>query len=187
MKPPFDFSRTPRQRRRQRELEFYRRLAAAALLGCLLAALPGLRVAWHTASLRQANALLTEELQTLAPQVQQAGALRTRLASLDKQLKGQEQLARQRRQASLLLRAAAQASSGQTRLQRIVLQPERGELRGHATSAQAVQEFATAVAAAGLEQAALQELHAEDGGYAFSLLIPLPLTQPGPDPARGPR
>ncbi|MBG7620795.1 pilus assembly protein [Herbaspirillum sp. AP02] len=173
MKPSFDFSRTPQQRRRQRERDFYRWLGAAALLGCLIAAVPGLRVWWHTSSLHQANALLTQELQTLAAQVQQTSALRARIDALNKQISAQEQLARRRQQAILLLRGAAQAGNPQTRLQRVVLQAERAELRGHATTAQAVQDYATALSGAGLDGATLNDLHAEEGGYAFSVVIPL--------------
>ncbi|QNB09230.1 pilus assembly protein [Herbaspirillum frisingense] len=169
----FDFSRTPQQRRRQRELGFYRWLAVAALLGCLIAAVPGLRVWWHTASLQQANAMLTQALQKMAPQVQQTSALRARIEALNTQVSAQEQLARRRQQAIQLLRGAAQAGNPQTRLQRVMLQAGRAELRGHAATAQAVQEYAAALTGAGLDGATLNDLHAEDRGYAFSIVIHL--------------
>jgi Tfp pilus assembly protein PilN len=176
MRCGIDFSRSPAQRRRAREQSFYRLLAAALLLGGSLAALPGLRISLHTASLQQANALLTAELQTLSPQAKQTATLRTRITALEKQLKDHQQLGRRRQQAARLLRAAAQAaqaSRSQVRLQRILLQGDRGELRGQAPSAQEVRDFAAALLAAGLEGTALHDLHAEEGGYAFILAIPL--------------
>lgn len=176
MRCGMDFSRSPAQRRRARERDFYRMLACALLLGVTLAALPGMRIVLHTASLQQANALLTGKLQALAPQAKQAAVLRSRIAALEKQISSHQQLGRRRHQAGLLLRAAAQAaqaSRSSIRLQRILLQGDRGELRGQAASAEEVRDFAAALAAAGLEGSALHELQAEDGAYSFTLAIPL--------------
>lgn len=176
MRCGMDFSRSPAQRRRARERDFYRMLACTLLLGGTLAALPGMRIVLHTASLQEANALLTGELQALAPQAGQASVLRSRIAALEKQLAGHQQLGRRRHQAGLLLRAAAQAaqaSHSSIRLQRILLQGDRGELRGQATSAQEVRDFTAALGAAGLEGSTLHDLQAEDGAYAFTLAIPL--------------
>jgi hypothetical protein len=64
------------------------------------------------------------------------------------------------------------------RLQRILLQGDRGELRGQAPSAQEVRDFAAALVAAGLEGTALHDLYAEEGGYAFILAIPLAASLP---------
>lgn len=159
MRCGMDFSRSPAQRRRARERDFYRMLACALLLGGTLAALPGMRIVLHTASLQEANALLTGELQAQAPQARQASVLRSRIAALEKQLAGHQQLGRRRHQAGLL-------------------QGDRGELRGQATSAQEVRDFAAALGAAGLEGSTLHDLQAEDGAYAFTLAIPLASSLP---------
>ncbi|NQE50945.1 pilus assembly protein [Herbaspirillum rubrisubalbicans] len=181
----FDFSRSPAQRRRIRERNFYRALSAAVLLGCLLALLPGARIFLHTRSFQEANALLRQALHKLAPQVQQAAALRKRIEALEKQLAAQQQLTLRRQQAGLLLRStaqAAQAANSPLRLQRLLLQADRAELRGQAANAQELRDFTNALAGAGLEGATLNDLQAEDGAYAFSLIIPL---APPPAAARG--
>ncbi len=185
MRCGMDFSRSPAQRRRVRERGFYRMLACALLLGAALAALPGWRVRLHTASLQEANALLTGQLHTLTPQARQSAALRNQIAALEKQVTAHQQLTRRRQQAPHLMRTAAQAAQstpGQIRLHRLLLQGERGELRGQAASAQAVRDFVVALDAAGLDGTALHDLQAEDGAYAFTLAIPL---QPSPSPAQG--
>jgi len=189
MRCDMDFSQSPAQRRRTRERNFYRVLVFFLLLGIALAAFPGWRVSLHTASLEKANVLLTGELHTLAPQARQTAELRSQIAALEKQITAHQQLGKRRQQSAQLLRAAAQAaqaSAGKIRLHRLLLQGDRGELRGQAASAQEVRDFTAALGAAGLEGATLHDLHVEDGAYAFILAIPLPALQTGTSPAPAP-
>lgn len=189
MRCDMDFSQSPAQRRRTRERNFYRVLVFFLLLGIALAAVPGWRVTSHTASLEKANVLLTGELHTLAPQARQTAELRSQIAALEKQITAHQQLGKRRQQSAQLLRAAAQAaqaSACKIRLHRLLLQGDRGELRGQAASAQEVRDFTAALGAAGLEGTTLHDLHVEDGAYAFILAIPLPALQAGTAPAPAP-
>jgi Tfp pilus assembly protein PilN len=184
-----NFARTPQQRRRARELRFYRWLAGAALLGIL----PALALAWridlHRGSLDAANRLLEEELRALQPQLEQAALAARAIAAMQTRLNALGRQELRRAQAVRLLLAAATAASSDIALTRIALQQRRAELRGHAGQARAVQAFAEALANAGLEGVAIGDLRvmnkddkeAEAGGYEFSLWLPLP----GDEPAAG--
>lgn len=174
-----DFLHLPAQRRRRRELAFYGWLAAAALLGGLLAGLMALRLHLHTRDLLAANALLDGQLRALAPQVQASTALRADIAQLEKRNTTLRQLEQQRGQATHLLRGLATATENGIRLQRVTLRDGRAELSGQAAAMQAIQDYAGALSGAGLEGAVLHDLHADlqpdaKDGYAFSFAIPLP-------------
>ena len=173
-----DFLDLPGQRRRARELAFYGWLAAAALLGSLLAGLLTLRLHLHTRDLLAANALLDGQLRSLAPQVQASNALRTDITQLEKRNTTLRQLEQQRSQAAHLLRGLAMASDSGIRLQRVTLRDGRAELSGQAPAMQAIQDYAGALSGAGLEGAVLHDLHADlqpdvKDNYAFRLAIPL--------------
>ncbi|WP_432239958.1 PilN domain-containing protein [Herbaspirillum robiniae] len=191
MRTGFDFCRPPEQRRRARELSFYRWLACAALLGVM----PVLALAWridsHTTGIERANRLLASELQALQPQLASTAEARLRIAAAQTRLQALEQLAARRRQAARLLRATARASSPHARLQRIALQTQRAELRGHANLPAEVQAFTEALLHAGLDNVSLQDMrmagkNAADGRYEFTLSAPLPSPIPSTSTASAP-
>lgn len=185
-RPDFDFAVAPEQRRRDGELRFYRQLACAALLGVLPVIALGWRIDRHTDSLAAANRLLEAELQALQPQLAQAAAARRSIGAMQGRLDGLERQAAQRAQAARLLRGAALAAPLRGRLERIALRAQQAELRGYAGRAQDVQAYAEALAQAGLEGIAIQELrtgggNAEQARYGFTLALPLPGAQPSRD------
>lgn len=180
--PVFDFAVPPEQRRRARERAFYRRLAGAALLGALPVAALGWRIDAQTSALAAANRVLEAELQALRPQLEQAAAARLAISAMQTRLTGLERQAARRAQAVRLLRGAAAAAPLAGQLERIALRARHAELHGHAQRTPDVQAYAEALALAGLDGVAIQELHAgKDGaadGYAFTLSVPLPATAP---------
>lgn len=109
MNSVIDFAHPPALRRRRREQRFHGWLCAAALLGVLLAMAPGLRIHLHQGRLAAANALLLQEAQALASATRQAAELQTRISALQQRLAQQQQLARRRTQAGLLLREIGRA------------------------------------------------------------------------------
>lgn len=177
MSSVIDFAHPPALRRRRREQRFHCWLCAAALLGALLAMAPGLRIHLHQGRLAAANALLLQEAQALASATRQAAELQTRISGLQQRLAQQQQLARRRTQAALLLRGVAQARIASIQLERLKLHKDHAELRGQADSMAAIQELQRALAAAGLEGAHLLDLRTQAGtaaeGYSWSLSIAL--------------
>ncbi|KAF1047702.1 MAG: hypothetical protein GAK35_00517 [Herbaspirillum frisingense] len=179
----FDFSRTPEQRRRARELRFYRQAAGAALLGVMLAAGPALRMLAHTSGLEEANRLLAAQLQALQPRLDQAAAARQHIAGLRTRLAALDAQSERRMQAARMLGATATATVPDTRLYRIAIRTGDAELRGRAAGTPQVLAFSAALAEAGLDGVAIRDLRANDqsGGedderYDFSLSIPLART-----------
>ncbi|MGO0790197.1 pilus assembly protein [Herbaspirillum seropedicae] len=186
MSSVIDFAHPPAQRRRRREQRFHGWLCAAALLGVLLAMAPGLRIHLHQGRLAAANALLLQEAQALASATRQAAELQTRISALQQRLAQQQQLARRRTQAGLLLRGVARASLPLVQLERLTLQKDHAELHGRAGSMAAIQELQGALAAAGLEGAHLLDLRTQASaageGYSWSLSIPLLAAGAAPPP-----
>lgn len=177
MNSALDFAHPPAQRRRLRERRFHHKLCVAALLGILLAAMPALRLWLHQNRLQAANALLVQETQALASATEAVTALQARIAALQQQVAQQQRLTERRAQAGTLLRGIAQASHPQIQLERLQLHSDRAELRGQASSMQAIQDLLGALTGAGLEGARLLDLRTQASaaveGYAWSLSIPL--------------
>lgn len=172
-----NFALSPTQRRRGRERLFYRWLAYAVLLGMLPVLILAMRIDAHTSGLGIANRLLNQELQTLQPQLEQLAASKSNIADLQSRLEILRQKASLRAQAAALLRAASAAAMPEIRLYRIVLQTDKGELRGHAADVRDIQAYADALRHAGLEQVTIGDLritdkHAGGGRYDFALSLP---------------
>jgi Tfp pilus assembly protein PilN len=191
-----DFSRSPRQRQRRREVRFYCALGSAAAFAVAAVMLHGCTIGRDSARLQAATRMLQTELQQLQSQLKQVQALETEIVTQRQHLDLQFAQATQRTFAPLALHALATISPAHIRLHQVTVRNDTAEIRGAAGGQQQLQELVDTLKRSGLGQVRLKEM--QQGGppahpgnpplrYSFTLMLSAAQAQaPAPAPAPAP-